>query len=105
MDPSNRTLDSMLAVPDPSQLSAFAQAREDEERPPKRRGVDQELGEDDDEIQRLYDGEIVRATVEEVRGKEMPESLCDFTSIHDLRQAAKRKGNNGAMAADECDFH
>nr|XP_019044549.1 DNA mismatch repair protein MLH1 [Kwoniella bestiolae CBS 10118]OCF23479.1 DNA mismatch repair protein MLH1 [Kwoniella bestiolae CBS 10118] len=66
MDPSNRTLDSMVTVVDPSQLSGFAQSNSqilDDLRPSKK------------------------------RAKEIPESVCEFDSILELRKAARKGGN------------
>ncbi|OCF38700.1 DNA mismatch repair protein MLH1 [Kwoniella heveanensis CBS 569] len=61
MDPTNRTLDSMVTVLDPSQLSTFAESQ-----------------------------------VLEGKEKEIPESECAFTSIHELRNAV-RKGANAEL--------
>ena len=97
MDPSNRTLDSMIAIADPSQLSAFAHPQANEERPFKRRVISDadepilELEEDEDEVQEV-EGGVVRS---EVKGREVAETPCEFTSITELRRLARKKGNLG----------
>ncbi|WVQ82016.1 hypothetical protein IAT38_004144 [Cryptococcus sp. DSM 104549] len=101
MDPTNRTLDSMLTVLDPSQLSGFAE-QGGEERPAKRRGVVE--GDEEDELEEEDEEGDREATVmwnagdgegrDKGKGKEIPESVCDFTSIQELRKAAKKGGSS-----------
>lgn len=97
MDPLNRTLESMIVPIDPSQLGQYSQIGETGERPSKRRGVD-----DDDAIN-LSDDETVgmaRETLwdaprEEPKGKEIAESVCEFTSIRELRKESRKRGLTG----------
>nr|XP_018261347.1 DNA mismatch repair protein MLH1 [Kwoniella dejecticola CBS 10117]OBR83505.1 DNA mismatch repair protein MLH1 [Kwoniella dejecticola CBS 10117] len=70
MDPSNRTLDSMVTVIDPSQLSGFAESNT-----------------------QLLDGNGDSKGKGKGKEKEIPESRCEFDSIQELRQAAKKGGN------------
>ncbi|WVO22922.1 uncharacterized protein IAS62_004265 [Cryptococcus decagattii] len=109
MDPSNRTLDSMFTVIDPSQLSGFVEDEEsqEQERPAKRRNVDSEsqgdepimLDDDEEDNEgQAEEGERERVFVDEEenakgKAKEIEESLCHFTSIQSLRRAVKRDGN------------
>lgn len=82
MDPANRTLDSMVAVANPSQIAAY------NERPAKRRGVTDDVLEVDDETP------LWSSTVED-KSKEIAESVCDFTSIQELRREVRKKTNHG----------
>ncbi|OWT39120.1 DNA mismatch repair protein MLH1 [Cryptococcus neoformans Bt1] len=108
MDPSNRTLDSMFTVVDPSQISGFVEDGElqEQERPSKRRNVDPEfqgdesiiLDDDDDDEGQAEEGERERVFADEGenakgKAKEIEESLCHFTSIQSLRRAVKRDGS------------
>nr|ODN86354.1 DNA mismatch repair protein MLH1 [Cryptococcus depauperatus CBS 7841] len=81
IDPSNRTLDSMVAVLDPSQLESFKstepQINEENERPAKRRMI--ETNED--------------VEMREQGSKEILESLCEFTSIQTLRKEVRKNGS------------
>lgn len=110
MDPSNRTLDSMFTVVDPSQISGFVEDGElqEQERPSKRRNVDPEfqgdesiiLDDDDDDEGQAEEGERERVFADEGenakgKAKEIEESLCHFTSIQSLRRAVKRDGSAG----------
>lgn len=113
MDPSNRTLDSMFTVIDPSQLSGFVEDEEsqEQERPSKRRNVDPESQDDepvmpnDDEEDnegQAEEGERERVFVDEEesakgKAKEIEESVCHFTSIQSLRRAVKRDGSAGEL--------
>ena len=94
MDPTNRTLESMITPTDPSQLVEYSQAAQLEERPSKRRGVDDgdaiEVGSDDEDRERLWD--VPR---EEPHVKDIPESVCEFSSIRELRKECKKKANAG----------
>ena len=99
MDPSHRTLDSMLAPIDPSQISVFAPSQiEDSDRPAKRRGIDgielldKEVGQSE-QRETLWD-----APLEQPRGKEIPESVCEFTSIKELRKAALKRNDHSGSA-------
>ncbi|WWD18950.1 hypothetical protein CI109_103406 [Kwoniella shandongensis] len=107
MDPSNRTLDSMVEVIDPSQLTAFAQTQPvDEVRPTKRRAVakgsaeqplDIDLEEEDDDEQKgeregLWNSVHESGSIK-AKGKEVPESVCEFTSIQELRKVARKAAN------------
>ena len=104
MDPANRTLDSMLAVPDPSLLSAFAQTQYDGDRPAKRRAVGisthsaVELEDDEDGIPEV-DSDTLDPMPREDRGREVEESVCEFTSILELRRLAKKRGSSGETRA------
>ena len=89
----------MIAPSDPSELAGFNQTSQVGERASKRRGVneeepieliDEQEGEGQDDYGRLWD-----TPRKELLGKEIPESMCEFTSIKDLRREAKRKGNAG----------
>jgi len=96
MDPSNRTLESMIVPVDPSQLGEYSQVGAGDDRPSKRRGVDDseavDVSGDDTEAPRetLWD-----APREEPKGKEIAESACEFTSIRELRKDYKKKGHSG----------
>ncbi|KAK4687504.1 DNA mismatch repair protein MLH1, partial [Tremellales sp. Uapishka_1] len=92
MDPTNRTLDSMLPPQDPSQLAGFAHT-ENDERPLKRRAT----GNEEEPVD--IDDERERVVVDEPRdrSREIPESICEFGSILELRKAAKKSGNKDAM--------
>lgn len=92
MDPTNRTLDSMVAVLNPSQISPY------DERASKRRGVSggdevQLVGDDDDDED---DTPMWNATAED-KTKETPESACDFESIQDLRRAVRKRASLGEL--------
>ncbi|KAL1409065.1 DNA mismatch repair protein Mlh1 [Vanrija albida] len=88
MDPSNRTLDSMITVIDPSQIADY------DERPSKRRGADASgevtVIEDEDETP-MWSASVQEA--KESSSKDIPESVCDFSSIQELRRAVQKKGN------------
>lgn len=106
MDPSNRTLDSMMVVADPSQLTAFAQTQLDEVRSNKRRAVGDtepavfELDERDEDSQDR--GAVLAAPADEPKGREIVESTCEFTSILDLRRLARKKGDSGGRDNRTC---
>lgn len=87
MDPSNRTLDSMVAIVNPSEITAY------DERPVKRRGVT------DETIELLDDDAPMRSATadERDRPKEIPESNCDFTSIQEMRRAVKKAASQGEL--------
>ncbi|ODN92837.1 DNA mismatch repair protein MLH1 [Cryptococcus wingfieldii CBS 7118] len=106
MDPTNRTLDSMVQVVDPSQLSSFVPSTSDGQRPTKRRAVsgvdggvtmlDEEeegQGQEDEDAR-----EMVRLDVGEGsskgKGKEIEESVCEFTSIQALRKAVLKNASS-----------
>lgn len=116
MDPTNRTLDSMISVPHPSQVGDFIESQpgtSTEERPSKRRGIDHSQvlddedeegagsGDDDDDdgVSREHDHENTTTTNGAWTKKtvEIPESDCDFTSILELRQEAKKRENQGKL--------
>jgi DNA mismatch repair protein MLH1 len=95
MDPTNRTLHSMLAVADPSQLAAY------DEPPAKRRGVTDDVVDlvDEDEATPMWSaGAGATATAADERGKEVPESVCDFMSIQELRRAVRKGASQGEPA-------
>jgi DNA mismatch repair protein MLH1 len=90
MDPTNRTLDSMITIPHPSQIGDFIESQRDEtqvERPVKRRAIDNdaemEMEEETDNTSAWTKGSGA-----------IPESECDFTSIQELRREVG-KGNQG----------
>lgn len=85
MDPLNRTLDSMVAVADPSQIAPF------DDHPSKRRGVT------DDEVVVVDEDDtpMWNAAPTEDKRKDIPESVCDFTSIHELRRAVLKRASPG----------
>jgi len=94
MDPTNRTLDSMITIQHPSQIGDFIESSRDEtqlERPAKRRAInvepddnpELELEEETDNTASWTKGSVV-----------IPESECDFTSIQELRREVG-KGNQG----------
>ncbi|KAL7423487.1 DNA mismatch repair protein Mlh1 [Cryptotrichosporon argae] len=99
-DPTNRTLDSMIAITNPSQLGAYTETEVGASsyaessiaaagRPSKRRGVDpDETGQSDDR-ERMWDAD------DEPRdtGRDVVESMCEFESIGSLRRAVKRRAN------------
>ena len=120
MDPTNRTLDSMIQISHPSQIGDIIEAApqsqsqyqhqtqgDGEGRPSKRRGVTDDpinIDIEDDE----GDGEIVEGYgYGETQGgsgsngmwtkktTEVPESECDFTSILELRDQVRKRGNSG----------
>ncbi|CAD6567867.1 MAG: DNA mismatch repair protein [Tremellales sp. Tagirdzhanova-0007] len=98
MDPTNRTLDSMLAVLDPSQLSAFASVDSIEDRPFKRRAVGDEaalaakvgMDGEDEEVPEVEKDDMLRASV---KARDIAESVCAFNSISNLRDLARKKSN------------
>jgi DNA mismatch repair protein MLH1 len=96
MDPTNRTLESMIAPSDPSQLVAFT--TQDEDRPSKRRGVHDDPidveADDKDEVDQLR-GTVWSNDKDEKRAQDIAESLCEFTSIRELRKESKKRGNAG----------
>jgi hypothetical protein len=94
MDPTNRTLDSMITVPHPSQLGDFVESTmETQDRPSKRRAIeaeaDLELEEEDGNLD---------ANTSWKKGVVIPESECEFTSILELRREVAR-GNEGKFAS------
>lgn len=103
MDPTNRTLDSMISIPHPSQVGEFvesqAQVGESDERPSKRRAVvesERNIDEGDEEEESMP--APVASTSTAMWTKKMtdiPESECDFTSILALRQEAEKAGHQG----------
>ncbi|WWC90838.1 uncharacterized protein L201_005775 [Kwoniella dendrophila CBS 6074] len=127
MDPSNRTLDSMVTVLDPSQLSGFDESNTEilEElrpRPTKRRALgelgsaqepfniddsddngndnqedDDEVDEDDNMLDQNREGIMWHKTTPNGKGKgkekAIPESICDFDSIQELRAVVQKSGN------------
>ncbi|WVF72656.1 hypothetical protein IAT40_007474 [Kwoniella sp. CBS 6097] len=114
MDPTNRTLDSMVTVLDPSQLSNFAESQMimEDPRPAKRRALgegslEEPLNvdmddEDGEEIgaEGIAEGVLwndIGSGSRKGKEKEIPESECEFTSIHELRKAARKAGNAELM--------
>lgn len=102
MDPSNRTLESMIAPTDPSQLAAFKTTATPNERPTKRRGVDESepielLSEDEDQEggTEIPGGTLWNNDKDEKREKEIPESSCEFTSIRELRKECRKRASPG----------
>jgi hypothetical protein len=90
MDPTNRTLDSMITIPHPSQIGDFIESQRDEtqlERPAKRRAID-----DDAEMELVEETDNTSAWTK--GSAAIPESECDFTSIQELRREVG-KGNQG----------
>lgn len=98
IDPANRTLDSMVTIVHPSQISAY------DERSSKRRGV----GDGDEEVQLIDDGEDANcdetpmwnttqpaSTAAERQSKEIPESSCDFESVVELRRQVRKRASPG----------
>jgi len=104
MDPSNRTLDSMMAVRDPSQLTAFAESMINQDRPAKRRAIaesdeqDLELDGEADGMLEVEGGVVWPVPRGEVKVRDIPGSTCDFTSILVLRRLARKRGNLGELA-------
>lgn len=78
MDPTNRTLDSMVAVVNPSLI---------DDRPSKRRGVTDEVIVVDDDATPMWN------TQAEDKSKDLSESVCDFTSIQELRRAVAKSAS------------
>jgi DNA mismatch repair protein MLH1 len=99
IDPSNRTLDSMMVVDDPSQLRGFAETQD--VRIGKRRGV--EDGTEEGVVLVDDDDDDEREEVERREGGrvEVRESDCEFTSILELRKAASKRGNAGMSLTNE----
>ena len=109
MDPSHRTLDAMLTVNDPSQRGAYTETHETQpDQPvagPSRRRQSQLNGTEDEPLElsdedegQLADGEresLWDTPAEKTRGAEIPESMCEFKSIIDLRRAAKKRASAG----------
>lgn len=89
MDPTHRTLDSMITVVAPSQISAY------NERPAKRRNV----ADNDDDIVLVDDDEtpMWNATQDDTTARDIPESVCDFTSIQELRRAVRKRASPGEL--------
>lgn len=90
MDPANRTLDSMITVVAPSQISGY------NERPVKRRNVatdgDDVILVDDEEETPLWNANTMDEQV-----KDIPESVCEFTSIQELRRAVRKRASPGEL--------
>jgi hypothetical protein len=85
----------MISVPHPSQIGTFIESTGMEERPSKRRAID----DDDDEIglELEEDPEMDAGMVNSAWTKGsavIPESECEFTSIHQLRRELGQ-GNQG----------
>ncbi|BEJ16863.1 hypothetical protein CspHIS471_0602640 [Cutaneotrichosporon sp. HIS471] len=78
MDPTNRTLDSMITVVAPSQISGY------DERPTKRRNVDPSA-----DVQLVDETPMWNAKDDQ----EVGESVCEFTSIHELRRAVHKRAS------------
>jgi hypothetical protein len=99
MDPTNRTLDSMITIPHPSQIGDFTESTERDEtqgeRPSKRRAIDIHQ-EDDAEIELEEETDNTAAWAK--GSAAIPESECDFTSIQELRREVG-KGNQGTFMA------
>ena len=98
MDPSNRTLDSMISVPHPLQIGSFVESTgmEEVERPSKRRAIDDdgmgiELELEEDTRMEVDNSAWTKGSVV------IPESECEFTSIHQLRREAG-PGNQGTSS-------
>ena len=94
MDPTNRTLDSMITIPHPSQIGDFMESQRDEiqvERPAKRRAIDVDP---DDNVEMELEEETDHAAAWTKGPGAIPESECDFTSIQELRREVG-KGNQG----------
>lgn len=95
MDPTNRTLDSMVAVMNPSQLTPY------DERPRKKLRVtgdtiellDDEGEDDGQEKTPMWSA----GDQQQDKSKEIPESVCDFTSIGDLRRAVQKQASQGEL--------
>ena len=95
MDPSNRTLDSMISVPHPSQIGDFIEAtHREEDRPSKRRGIAVDAAPEDDTLEEdIID---VGNSSWNKGSAAIPESECEFTSIQQLRREVS-KGNQGKL--------
>jgi hypothetical protein len=94
MDPTNRTLDSMITIPHPSQIGDFIESQRDEtqvERPAKRRAINIDS---DDNAEMELEEETDHAAAWTKGSGAIPESECDFTSIQELRREVG-KGNQG----------
>ena len=94
MDPTNRTLDSMITIPHPSQIGDFIESQRDElqvERPAKRRALN--VGSDDNAEMELEE-ETDNPLAWTKGSGAIPESECDFTSIQELRREIG-KANQG----------
>jgi DNA mismatch repair protein MLH1 len=91
----------MISVPHPSQLGGFTELTnaDEVERPSKRRAVvdDHELvvldEEEEGSVQEDNTNMWTKGTVV------IPESECEFTSILELRQEVKAKGNRGGSCS------
>lgn len=99
-DLSSRTLDSMLAPAHPSQMGDYVQ--DQSQAGSKRRAVGDKLDdamelEHTDEEEAGVDVQSSWAGRDKGKGRavEIKESLCEFTSIGELRRAAKKRGNAG----------
>jgi hypothetical protein len=97
MDPSNRTLDSMISVPHPSQLGEFVSI--DEGRPSKRRGVavEEQEGAEETPVELEEDDGDINNSMWTKGTVVIPESECEFTSILELRREASARGNEGML--------
>jgi hypothetical protein len=94
MDPTNRTLDSMITIPHPSQIGDFIESQRDEiqvDRPAKRRAIDVDP---DDNAEIELEEETDNTSAWTKGSGAIPESECDFTSIQELRREVG-KGNQG----------
>lgn len=106
----------MIAPDDPSQLAPFRQTTTTAERPAKRRGVDEDeaievVTSDEDESGGvdIPGGTLWNNDKDETRGKEVPESVCEFTSIRELRKECRKRASPGEIsiahvAADRIDL-
>jgi DNA mismatch repair protein MLH1 len=124
-DLTARTLDEMLGVGHPSQVGGWvetqsrattgASGRDGEGRRGKRRALGENaddaviLDDTDDEAPEGGGGDgygVVHDSEGGGRGRgkgmEIKESLCEFSSISDLRKSVKKKGNTGKLIDSTC---
>jgi len=95
MDPSNRTLDSMISVPHPSQIGDFIESsHREEDRPSKRRAIAVDADPEDDTLEE--DIVDLGNSSWNKGSTAIPESECEFTSIQQLRRDVS-KGNQGKL--------
>ena len=87
----------MIVAIDPSQLGEYSQLDDREERPPKRRGVDDgdAIEVEEDDLSGMPRETLWDAPQKEPKGKEIVESVCEFTSIREMRKESKKRGNAG----------
>jgi hypothetical protein len=85
----------MISVPHPSQIGSFLESAGIEERPSKRRAVDDDEMGSELELEEDPEMDVEVSNLAWAKGSAViPESECEFTSIHQLRRELGQ-GNQG----------